>query len=525
MSARINSDVGEDQSIRTQDTTSSTSSAGHCECCRSNAVKKLAAKVSNALDDKNACCEVAGTDANGGRQGGTQENEEESTFKCETDSSTKGTGGKGDNREKACLNRVTDSSEGAKGGRQGDRDKACSKCATDSTAKEKGGGQDNTKKACPKCASESNVGCKDGTRDKREMVGTKSATDSTTGRKSSTEDGRNKACSKCATNSTSGVKDETQDKAASRKHAEKADSVPIVASEHQDVKMSAREPDVSRESMYDSDVTMASVSDHDVATEPVSNAGAAVMPMSASLICLNCHSHLGIEISGVASFRPAQATAAISLPPFAQAPRGASAHPFSVPQASPGVEQQPFMAGTPPFPTQAPRNIQMCNTPPSHQHQVPTNAWWPFSGQVRPGFQMHGFAAGTQQPPSGAQDPSFAAQPMYNMQMHGYRLSSLLQPSMMGNVFPQVQVPSAFQMRGAPTLGQQQPHTMAAPPFGMGGMPAVQIPGVPMPGQFGPPYHTVAPPHVQPPLNAQMYNTSSGPPASIFLASYSGITV
>lgn len=534
MSSRVNTDAGRDQHIKTREPTHRGSSAAHCESSSNNILMESVSKGSNAQDSEKACCDCAGTGSDSGckgktldnRQkacskrasestaagkGETRENKEEACLKCATDSTTEGKGGKGDNRVKARSKCTVDSTAARKRGTQHNGVKAfsicasdstergrdgtedhkcaeCSKCATDPTAKEKGETQENTEKECSKCASESNVGCKGGTTDKGEMACTKSATDSTAGRKCGSEVSRNKACSKCAANSAAGVEDGAQEKPASRKHSETADGVPIVTARHQGAEMPVTKPDVPRESMSDSDVTMASVSDTDVNMQSASKTHAAVIPMSASLICLNCHSHLGIEISGVATFRPAQTAAAINLPPLAQAPQGASAQPqgFSVPNpysvphqtfgATTSSQQQPFMAPPPPYTTQVPWEAHMCHMHPSVQRQPPVNAWSPNSAQVPPSFQMPGFVGGTQHPPSPAA-PSFTAQATYHMQVNGYPPSSQLHPSMMA-------APSPF--------------------------PAAHIPQVPTPGPFPPPYRMAAPPYVQPPLNAQMFNFSAG---------------
>ncbi|KAL3197536.1 hypothetical protein MRX96_001598 [Rhipicephalus microplus] len=511
VSSRVNTSVGENQVNNAENIPRSASNTDHCECGSKNAPLKSATKVTNVMESDNICSHVPGNNSNKRGKDGTQDNKGKSCLKCENSSSTTGKCGRGDSREKACLKCVADSTEGTEDKTQDERDKLYPKRATGSTTTERDDAQGNTSKACSKRSSESSVECEDGTRADGEFVGIKAASVSSAGIDSS-EDSRNKTCSKCATNSASRDKKGTQDKAASTKHVKTLDRVSRVPFSHKDREISARNPDVSVESTTDSDVTMASVSDPDVTKQPTSNAEATGMPMSASLICLNCRSNLGIQVSGVATFRSAQATGAFNLPPFAQAPHGAStqprgfsaAQPFSAPQASTGAEQERFMAGTPPFEPQVPLDIQLGNMPPSYQHHVPTNAWWPNSTQTPSLLETHGSAEGTQLSPSTSQAPSFTAHVTYNMQMQGYPL----EPSMVAAPSPQARMPSAFLMRGAPTPGQQQPFTMA-PPFLIGGF-------TQMPGQFQPPYQMGAPPRVQPPLNALMYEISVGrqPPYS-----------
>lgn len=209
-----------------------------------------------------------------------------------------------------------------------------------------------------------------------------------------------------APGSTTANKDGIEDELAGREHPEVSDSVsatgdvPVSAVEAAAPKVSCKEPlsstvaeedpDVEMVSISETDVQMASFSESDdrtavilapdVTRRAVSATDAAVTPMRAALRCTNCHSNLGLQISGVAVTGVVQHTGAMASAPVDQAPQGLSA---LVPQASPVIQMygavsggmlQPSTTASPALFTMSPSTIQTAPSTTSAQRAICGNA-------------------------------------------------------------------------------------------------------------------------------------------------------
>ncbi|KAH6925384.1 hypothetical protein HPB50_004511 [Hyalomma asiaticum] len=213
--------------------------------------------------------------------------------------------------------------------------------------------------------------------------------------------------------------------------------------EDPDVEMvSISETDIPMASLSESDDRMAVILASDVARRAVSVTDAEVTPMRAALRCVNCHSNLGLQISGVAVTGVVQRTGAMASAPVAQAPQGLRGQLEHLPVASP-----------PPVP-QATPVIQMYGAVPSGMLEPSATA----SLALFTTSAQRGAICGN------ATMSAPVASPPLHMTLEQWKMQTYTfpngqrEPLVAASLPSTAQLPSAFQMQGVP----QYPSAAAA---------------------------------------------------------------